>query len=172
MRRLFTIDYQDYEPDWPRFVRPSVRGIIRKDDKIALVHHGKSDYYRIPGGGIEPGKSLEEALVREVKEETGLVVIPESIKELGKVLRLSACSHTENMIFEQENYYYVCEAEDEVEAPELDTHEIEEQYSLVFTTLEEAVHRNRHHDHGADNGAASIERETRVLELLLMESKK
>ena len=76
MKRLFTLDLQNYDLEWPRFIRPSVRGIIMKNGKIALVHTGKFDYYRFPGGGIETGETKEEALIREVKEESGLVVIP------------------------------------------------------------------------------------------------
>ena len=169
MKRLFTIDLQDYNPEWPRSTRPSVRAIIFRDGKLALVHNGKFDYYMFPGGGIEEGESHEEALIREVKEESGLVVIPESIKEYGSALRLSASQYFENTIFEQENFYYMCEAKTEVAATEFDVHEIEEQYSLVFLTPEEAVRRNRTNDHGEENGTVWIERETRVMELLLEE---
>ena len=170
MKRLFTIDLKDYNPEWPHSTRPSVRAIIVRDGKLALVHNGKTDYYMFPGGGIEEGESHEEALIREVKEESGLVVIPESIKEYGSALRLSKSRHFENTIFEQENYYYKCEAQETVEAPEYDIHEIEDQYSLVFLTPEEAVKRNRCNDHGVENGAVWIERETQVMELLLEEN--
>jgi len=169
MKRLFTIDLQDYNPSWPHSTRPSVRGIIMRAGKLALVHNGKFDYYMFPGGGIEEGESHEEALIREVKEESGLVVIPESIKEYGSALRLSASQYFENTVFEQENFYYMCEAKTEVAATEFDVHEIEEQYSLVFLTPEEAVRRNRTNDHGEENGTVWIERETRVMELLLEE---
>jgi len=169
MKRLFTIDLKDYNPSWPHSTRPSVRGIIMRAGKLALVHNGKFDYYMFPGGGIEEGESHEEALIREVKEESGLVVIPESIKEYGSALRLSASQYFENTVFEQENFYYMCEAKTEVAATEFDVHEIEEQYSLVFLTPEEAVRRNRTNDHGEENGTVWIERETRVMELLLEE---
>ncbi len=165
MKRLFTIDLQDYNPDWPHSIRPSVRAIIVRDGKLALVHNGKFDYYMFPGGGIEEGESHTEALIREVKEESGLVVIPESIREYGSVLRLSCSSHFANTIFEQENFYYVCEVQEEVKATEFDVHEIEEQYSLVFLTPEEAVRRNRTNDHGEENGGVWIEKETWVMEL-------
>lgn len=33
MRELFTIDLKNYEPESKRFIRPSVRGIILKDNK-------------------------------------------------------------------------------------------------------------------------------------------
>ena len=169
MKRLFTMDLQDYNPSWPHSTRPSVRAIIKQDGKLALVHNGKFDYYMFPGGGIEEGESHEEALIREVKEESGLVVIPESIREYGSVLRLSRSLHLENTVFEQENFYYKCEVQDEAEATEFDIHEIEEQYSLVFLTPEEAVKRNRCNDHGEENGAVWIEKETRVMELLVGE---
>ena len=169
MKRLFTIDLKDYNPEWPHSTRPSVRGIIFRDGKLALIHNGKFDYYMFPGGGIEEGESHEETLIREVKEESGLVVIPESIKEYGSALRLSASLSRKDTIFEQENYYYLCEAKEDVESPEYDVHEMEEQYSLVFVTLEEAIRKNRFDDHGEENGGVWIERETRVIELLLEE---
>ena len=170
MKRLFTIDLKDYSPEWPHSTRPSVRAIIVRDGKLALVHNGKVDYYMFPGGGIEAGESHEETLIREVKEEAGLVVIPESIREYGSALRLSKSSFLENTVFEQENFYYRCEAQEEIAATEFDVHEIEEQYSLVFLTPEEAVRRNRTNDHGEENGGVWIERETRVMELLMREN--
>lgn len=87
-------------------------------------------------------------------------------------MRLSKRNHFENTIFEQENYYYLCEVQDKIAAPEFDVHEIEEQYSLVFVTLEEAIRKNRFDDHDEENGGVWIERETRIMELLLVESKR
>ena len=56
--------------------------IIEEDGHILLVSETRrfGDSVRlgwdIPGGGAEPGESLHEAMVREVREETGLVVEP------------------------------------------------------------------------------------------------
>ena len=74
---------------------------------------------------------------------------------------------SENIIFEQENLYYLCEVQEEISETDFDEHEMEEQYSLVFTTLEEAIKRNRCNDQGEENGSAAIERETGILELLI-----
>lgn len=54
--------------------RVSARGIIIKDDKILLNEFGNGEYYNVPGGGIEPGETARQAVVREVMEETGLEV--------------------------------------------------------------------------------------------------
>lgn len=53
-----------------------------------MVHAKKFNYYKFPGGGIEPGECHEEALVRETLEETGLAVLPESIRAYGYVHRI------------------------------------------------------------------------------------
>ena len=46
MRLLFEIDTKDYDPNGKPFVRPSVRGIIIRDGKVAMVHSLKYDYYK------------------------------------------------------------------------------------------------------------------------------
>jgi ADP-ribose pyrophosphatase YjhB (NUDIX family) len=54
--------------------RPSVYAIIVHDGKIALVTNQSSGKYFPPGGGVEIGETLTDALRREVKEETGLEI--------------------------------------------------------------------------------------------------
>ena len=49
--------------------------------------------YKIPGGGQEPGENYEQTLIREVKEETGLYVRPESICELGEIIEPVSYTH-------------------------------------------------------------------------------
>lgn len=172
MKRLFTIDLKDYDENWPHSTRPSARGIIVKGDKLGLIHNMKYDYYEFPGGGIEEGESFEEGLIREVKEETGLKVIPESIREFGSALRLSKSRVFENTVFEQENFYYYCEVYDEIGETQLEDYEEEEQLSLEFISIEDALEANLNRDHGEINGGVWVKRESMLLELLLFEKRK
>src|SRR3982751_4709214 len=52
--------------------RPAAYGIVIKDGKVLLSRQfGK---YDLPGGGVDPGEDLKAAVIREVKEETGIDV--------------------------------------------------------------------------------------------------
>src|SRR5262249_12628699 len=54
-------------------VRPSAYAILRDDDdRIAIVREDKGWF--LPGGGIEPGETAEQALIREIQEECGFTV--------------------------------------------------------------------------------------------------
>ena len=50
--------------------------MITCDDKILLQNRTKTDWrgYCFPGGHIEPGESIVDSVVREIKEETGLTI--------------------------------------------------------------------------------------------------
>ncbi len=68
--------------------RVVARAITFIDNKILLIERLKKDnnkllhYYTIPGGGVEDNESLEEAAIRETKEETCCDI--KIIKYLGK----------------------------------------------------------------------------------------
>jgi 8-oxo-dGTP diphosphatase len=52
-----------------------VGGLIFQDDSILLIRRGKpplEGQWSLPGGAVETGETLEEALRREILEETGL----------------------------------------------------------------------------------------------------
>ena len=56
---------------------PAVAAIIRDEaGAILLIRRGDGQGWSLPGGVLEPGEVLADALVREVEEETGLDVEP------------------------------------------------------------------------------------------------
>lgn len=166
MKELFTIDLHDYKTDHKVFKRPSARGIIIKNCKIAMVYSKKEKYYKFPGGGIKENEDIAEALIREVREETGLTVIPESIREFGSVMRRQKSNCSPDTIFEQENFYFFCEAEEGLSDQELDDYEREAEFSLRFVDIDEAVKANN--DYRSDDyfNEIMIKREMKVLQLV------
>lgn len=64
--------------------RTAVRCLILKEDKICIIHVKKGNYYKLPGGGVEPEDSDDTvSCQREALEESGCEVIvrPELIAQ-------------------------------------------------------------------------------------------
>ena len=58
-------------------VVPSVTGLVFDDDgRVLLVRHANGGVWLLPGGAIDPDEAPQDAVVREVWEETGLHVEP------------------------------------------------------------------------------------------------
>ena len=55
-----------------------VSAVIRDSDRVLLLERNPADYlgglFELPGGVVETGETLHQALRREVAEETGLIV--------------------------------------------------------------------------------------------------
>jgi len=75
------IDYID-DPNAPAInsVVPSVVAIVQDDEgRVLMIHKTDNNRWALPGGGHEPGESIAETVIREVKEETGYDVDVETI---------------------------------------------------------------------------------------------
>lgn len=73
--------------------RVSARAIIIEGDKIGLMYRKKTThaFYCLPGGKQETGETLEQTVVREIKEEFGIDIVV--IKKVYEFVSESAHQH-------------------------------------------------------------------------------
>lgn len=135
-----TIDLKNYNNTDNIFKRTASRGIIYREGKYLLIRSKYGDH-KFPGGGVKKGETTEAALIREVGEETGFIVIPSSIHYYGIVHELRKGDY--NDILEMDSHYYICEVWDKATNRNLDEYEEEYEYTVVWITLEEALKHNK-----------------------------
>ena len=168
MKQLFVIDLKDYNLNDKKYYRPSVRGIIiNNNGEVAMIYSRKHHFYKFPGGGIEGNETHLEALAREIKEETGMTLIPESVSEFGEVLKIQKGDESGvSVIHIQQNYYYICKVEDKVDKQKLTNSERDQDFILTYVPIKEAITANSIFK--SDNAFLRqiAEREKRVLEML------
>lgn len=67
----------------------AVSAAIFRDDRVLIVRRAQPPahgLYTLPGGGVELGETLADALIREIREETGLEIEPLALAGFRQVI--------------------------------------------------------------------------------------
>ena len=66
---------KNYSGKWDR-IRTACRGIVLRNGELLMSYETVNGQWMLPGGGLEEGEDERECCVREVAEETGILVRP------------------------------------------------------------------------------------------------
>lgn len=141
MRILATFDAKDYQDTVGVYEKYSVRGIIVRDGKLAMQCSREGEY-KIPGGGIEEGEDCIQALMREVREETGLYVIEEEIVELGEIVELRRDIFDATKKYICHSLFYYCKVGEKQDKLKLTPSEVAKGYELKWAAPQEIYQKN------------------------------
>jgi len=99
------------EPDVSkaRQLRPSVAAIVTNDEgHVLLQRRSDNGLWGLPGGGVEIGESVSTAIVREVREETGLTVEIERLVGVYSDPRFQVVRYADGNVVHYINTLFVC----------------------------------------------------------------
>ena len=167
MQTILLLDEKNYDETLPEIRRTAVRGVIFREGRLLLVRSSFGEV-KLPGGGQEAGEDDAATLIREVLEETGFRVHPESIRPFGQVGERRLSRH-EPMIWHQVNRYYFCTVDGEQQACQYSANEQRYGMRQVWLPLEEAIRVNRQMVE-REGCHPWNRREVRVLEMLAAEA--
>lgn len=123
--------------DRPRFTRRAVRVLLLdEDDRVLLIEDSDlgldpvAHWWNTPGGGVDPGETDAEAVVRELHEETGLRVTEADLD--GPLLERRVLHGWSDKVVDQDETFWAVR----VPAFEVDTsgHTEEERMTVVGLT--------------------------------------
>lgn len=132
------IDLKNYDENAPVFYRTAVRGVIRRNGKYLMIQSKYGDY-KFPGGGMEEGENRIDTLAREIKEETGFDLLPNSAEYYGTVTEKRRGEYGD--ILCMDSHYFFCEVSETAGERNLDEYEEEYDYNAVWLTLGEALEK-------------------------------
>lgn len=122
--------------------REAVRGIIARGDTLLLLYSIKLGDYKFPGGGVQPGETHRQALLREIREETGADMT--GIEQpFGKVIEYDVPKERGYDVFRMTSYYYWCQVEPTFSEQRLDDYEKDLGFQPTWVEIGEALRVNQ-----------------------------
>lgn len=83
---------------YPQLPILAVSAAIIRDGNVLIVLRGRppaQNIYTLPGGAVEAGETLHEAVIREVREETALVIEPVTLAGHREVIQRDGANRVE-----------------------------------------------------------------------------
>jgi 8-oxo-dGTP pyrophosphatase MutT (NUDIX family) len=153
-------------PGGPVKRRLAVRALIVREGSLLMVRSALGDW-KFPGGGVEPRETVEQALAREVAEETGFTCRGRP-RHAGSVVERAPGRDVAGSLFEMESRYFWTEVEGDPGPLHLDAYERKLGFEPGWIPAAAALAANRELVGSGRAGLpAWVGREIRVLELLL-----
>lgn len=145
-------DYSDY------FLREATRAVLfDKDNKIAFLNVSKQNYHKLPGGGVDKGENLEQALRRELLEETGCKA--EILQEIGEIVEYRDYDKRHQI-----SYCWIAKVVGEKGKVSFVHDEIDDGFELIWVTLDEAIELLKNDKPKDNQGHFIIARDLIILE--------
>jgi len=119
--------------DKPYQLRKAARAIlIREDGKVAIQNVAHRGFHKIPGGGIDLGENIEQALRREIREESGCEI------EIGDPLGMIV-EYRNWIDLIQISYCFLAKVVGDIHPIQLTESEIADGMQSLWFSLEEAI---------------------------------
>jgi len=87
------------------YFRPAAYALVVNNGKILLITAKNTGKYWFPGGAVEIGETVEEALRREVREESGIEIVIEKFLKFGEMFFYY---DPEDLSFQSFAFFYLC----------------------------------------------------------------
>ena len=156
------------KPEGSIFTRHTARAIVLKGSDILLLFTERYDDYTLPGGGVDENEAIEEALLRELQEETGVKSITQC-SAFGRFEEIRAWYKDDFDYVHIVSDCYVCEICGEFDKPQMEHYEVANGMRPVWVNIDEAIAHNKQTLAQSEKKGLSIQREIFLLEKIRFE---